>query len=354
MNEPASASTRRIRTLPSLPLRLPDTGHVQQLDQLSRRIIGALQIDGRASWRRIADALNEPVRTVSRRGTTLLDDRTVQVVGLPSHSPTHLLRLKCRPDSVQSVAREVARLPQSVFVYAVSGSAEVVAELMMPFDALAPLLLDELPRIHGVQNHSLTPVLQYFRTVAEWRPDLLTEVETAALEIPGTPAEQYRPDQGLDAADQAIVEALATDGRTPFEAIASLAGVSEATARRRIDLLIQRGIVRIRAVVEPALLGLPVESLLWIRCSPDHAAAIGTALVESPQVRYAAFTMGDHPLLVDVTTRDIGELRDLVTSRVPGVEGVESALLLRAFKRGGVITSAGLDPQQRKVREVSS
>ena len=138
--------------------------------RLSRRIIGALQIDGRASWRRIADALNEPVRTVSRRGTTLLDDRTVQVVGLPSHSPTHLLRLKCRPDSVQSVAREVARLPQSVFVYAVSGSAEVVAELMMPFDALAPLLLDELPRIHGVQNHSLTPVLQYFRTVAEWLP----------------------------------------------------------------------------------------------------------------------------------------------------------------------------------------
>ena len=105
----------------------------------------------------------------------------------------------------------------------------------------------------------------------------------------------------------------------------------------------------------PALLGLPVESLLWIRCSPDHAAAaIGTALVESPQVRYAAFTMGDHPHLVDVTTRDIGELRDLGTSRVPGVEGVESALLLRAFKRGGVITSAGLDPQQRKVREVSS
>lgn len=315
---------------------------MQPLDLLSQRIIGALQIDGRASWRRIADVLDEPVRTVARRGAALLDDRTVQVVGLPSHSPTHLLRLQCRPDGVRSVAREVAAWPHSVFVYALSGSAEVIAELMMPIDALAPLLLDELPALEGVRNHSLTPVLQYFRTVAEWRPGVLTAEEMTALDIPGTPAEQYRPDQSLDAADQAIVEALADDGRTTFEAIASLVGVSEPTARRRIDQLIQRGIVRIRAVVEPGLLGLPVESLLWIRCSPDHARAVGTALAASPQVRYAAFVMGDHPVLADVTTPDIAELRDLITSGIEGVEGVESSLLLQAFKRGGVLTAAGL------------
>lgn len=353
MNEPLDDAPY-IATVRRTSPRLADTGLVQPLDELSQRIIGALQIDGRASWRRIADVIGEPVRTVARRGATLLDDKTVQVVGLPSHSPTHILRLKCSPDSVRAVGQEVADWPQSVFVYALSGSAELIAELMMPFDALAPLLLDRLPSMDGVRNHSLVPVLQYFRTVAEWRPGVLSAEEAAALEIPETPAEQYRPEQVLDTADRAILDALAADGRTPFETIAAQAGVSEPTARRRIDLLIQRGVVRIRAVVEPALLGLPLESLLWIRCSPENAPGIGTALAALPYVRYAAFVMGDHAILADVTTPDLGELRELITSGIPRIEGVESALLLQAFKRGGVATSTGAGGRARVLPEANS
>jgi DNA-binding Lrp family transcriptional regulator len=321
--------------------RLADTDDVLPLDALSLRIIGALQVDGRASWRRIADVLGEPVRTVARRGAALLEDKTVQVVGLPSHSPTHLLRVQCRPENVRAVARELAHWPESVFVYALSRSAEVLAEVMIPVEQLPGLLLDELPRIDGVLDHSLTPVLEYFRTVAEWQPGLLSEDEQQQLQVAGTPAEQYRPGQVLDAADQAILEALANDGRTPIETIAGLAGVSEPTARRRLDQLIAQGVVRIRAVVEPDLIGLPVESLLWIRCAPDQASAIGASLAASPHVRYAAFVMGDHPVVADVTTPDIGELRDLMTSGLADVDGVESALLLQAFKRGGVLTAAG-------------
>jgi DNA-binding Lrp family transcriptional regulator len=41
------------------------------LDELDRRIVGALQIDGRASWRRIAEVLGEPERTIARRGSAL-------------------------------------------------------------------------------------------------------------------------------------------------------------------------------------------------------------------------------------------------------------------------------------------
>ncbi|WP_159061233.1 AsnC family protein, partial [Streptomyces europaeiscabiei] len=42
----------------------PQTGPVT--DSLDRRIISALQIDGRAAWHRIAAALGEPERTVAR------------------------------------------------------------------------------------------------------------------------------------------------------------------------------------------------------------------------------------------------------------------------------------------------
>ncbi|MCV7288625.1 Lrp/AsnC family transcriptional regulator [Mycolicibacterium wolinskyi] len=307
------------------------------LDPLALRITEALQVNGRASWRRIAEVLDEPVRTVARRGAALLEDRTVQVVGLTALAPTHLLRVQCRPDAVQSVARALAARPDTVFVYALAESAEVIAEVTSEFDALPSLLVMELD---GVITHRLTPVLQYFRTVAEWRAGVLTPDEVAALELPDVPPEQTRTGLQVDDVDRAIIDALVADGRTPFETIASLAGFSQATARRRIDQLIQRGFVRIRAVVGPALLGLPVEALLWIRCAPQHAEHIGTTLARSPLVRYAAMVMGEYPVVVDVTAHDTAELRGFLTTGPweGRVESVHSTLLLQTFKRGGVVT----------------
>jgi DNA-binding Lrp family transcriptional regulator len=282
--------------------------------------------------------LDEPVRTVARRGAALLEDGTVQVVGLTALAPTHLLRVQCRPDKVQSVARTLASWPQSVFVYVMAESAEVIAEVTADFDALPALLGTELD---GALTHRLTPALQHFRTVAEWRAGVLTPAQVADLELPYVPQEQTRIGLQVDDVDRAIIDALVADGRTPFESIASLAGFSEATARRRIDQLIQRGVVRIRAVVEPTLLGLPVEALLWIRCAPQHAEHIGTTLARSPRVRYAAMVMGDYPLVVDVTAHDIAELREFLVNGPweSRVESVHATLLVQTFKRGGAVTA---------------
>lgn len=54
--------------------------------------------------------------------------------------------------------------------------------------------------------------------------------------------------------------------------VAALLSCSDATARRRIEQLLARGVLRIRAVVEPAVVGLPVETLVWIRVTRRGAA----------------------------------------------------------------------------------
>ncbi|MER6516812.1 AsnC family protein [Streptomyces sp. NPDC060334] len=52
------------------------------LDELDRRLIHALQIDGRASFSRIASVLGAPERTVARRYHRLRSELVVRVVGL--------------------------------------------------------------------------------------------------------------------------------------------------------------------------------------------------------------------------------------------------------------------------------
>ena len=44
-------------------------------------------------------------------------------------------------------------------------------------------------------------------------------------------------------------------------------------------------------LLEPELLDLPVEALLWVRTSPTKVDEVGEALLSSPMVRYAAAVM---------------------------------------------------------------
>jgi DNA-binding Lrp family transcriptional regulator len=309
------------------------------LDPLDRRIVAALQIDGRASWRRIAAAIGEPERKVARRGLRLLESGDVAVRGLVVRGETVILRMTCRPGSVRDAAVAAARRADCIFSYALAGPVDCVAELQFPPGQLGPLMLDEVPALPGLFSQSVSPVLRYFRTVHEWSPGILDAGEIEALGGPsGTVDEIGLPEVEVGPEERAILGALAEDGRRTHEDLAAVAGVSVATARRRVETLTRDGHVSIRAAVEPALLGLPVEALLWIRTRPDEVEKVGRLLVESPLVRYAAVVMGEHQLLVDVTQPSKAALYEFLTASpwVRHVEAVQSHLVVDAFKRSGV------------------
>ncbi|GHA05632.1 hypothetical protein GCM10010329_30130 [Streptomyces spiroverticillatus] len=311
------------------------------LDDLDRRIVAALQVDGRASWRRIAQALDEPERTVARRGTQLLGSGQVTVAGLVPRGETVIVRLSCRPESVREAAVAVARREDTVFGYALAGPVDCVAEVQCPPEQLSRFMLEEVPGVPGLVSSQVSPVLRYFRTVHDWRPGILGADETAALDRFPSAAEGVGvPDVEIGPEERAILRALAVDGRRTHEELAAVAGVSEATARRRVEALSRSGMVNIRASVEPALLGLPVEAMLWIRTRPDEVEAVGRLLAKSPLVRYAAVVMGEHQLLVDVTHPSREALYEYLTTApwVSRVEAVQSHLVVEAFKRSAMPT----------------
>lgn len=317
------------------------------LDELDSRIVAALQIDGRAPWRKIAATLDEPERTVARRGTRLLEDNLVAVTGLSvsdrvAFSEPAIVSMQCSPGTVRLAAASLARRAESTFTYIMTGPVDCVAEVWCPADQQADLLLDELPGTPGLSRILSDPILRYYRAVHEWQPAILDDDEVAALaadrpmpppKVGGQPPRSTRE-------DRVILRALAENGRMTHEELARLAGVSEATARRRIDMLRAEGRLYFRAVVEPATLGLPVEALLWVRTPPTTVDHVGERLLESPFVRYAAAITGPHQLLVDVTLPTKAALHEFVT-RSPWLEhvsAVETTLLVHALKRSAVLS----------------
>ncbi|MEU8846305.1 Lrp/AsnC family transcriptional regulator [Streptomyces sp. NPDC048564] len=141
----------------------------------------------------------------------------------------------------------------------------------------------------------------------------------------------------LSRADPLLVNALTEDGRCTYDELARVSGVSEATARRRLGALRRAGRVRVRAVIEPVLLGLPVEAVLWVRAVPTAVDSVTAALAGSPHVRYVSFVTGERQLLVLTAFPDEAALHDFVTRSTWLREAVSVdvvSMVLGSLKRG--------------------
>jgi DNA-binding Lrp family transcriptional regulator len=321
------------------------------LDDLDRRIVGALQVDGRAPWRRVAEVLGEPERTVSRRGTVLLDSGVVVVSGWHTPGAASIVSVRSTPQTVKLAASALAHRPDTTFTYTLTGPVDCVTEIRTAPGSLPALIHDDLPGTPGLVAMSTLPVMRYFRTGFQWQPDLITPEQAAALrEIDPPPQSPDHPATPLSRDDRAILRTLATDGRMPYDKVARTVGVSEATARRRVEALRHEGKLTIRAVVEPQHLGLPVEAVLWIKASPGNIDEIGESLAHHSSVRYAAAIMGEYQLLADVIVSSRNTLHEFIT-RSPALlraTAVDTTLVITALKRSGVLAQ-----ELRSAREPS-
>lgn len=316
------------------------------LDDIDRRIVAGLQVDGRASWAKIAAALGEPERTIARRGPELLRNGRVRIRALSNprrfrRTEQFVLKISCTPGTAGIAAAALARRPETLYTYLLTGSADCAAEMSSPVSTFADLLIRDIGGLPGVSTASTYPVLSYFRTMHQWNPGILSADEIrnlggAAFAEAPTDIGQSEP---LGKEDRQILRVLERDGRASFEELSRATGLSVQTAQRRVEKMRRDGSLYIRAVFEPSLLGLPVEALLWVKVPFPDLDRVGIDLVSSRSVRYAAVLAGDYQLLVDAVFSSRAELYTyLKTSEwVKLTQSIEPVLVIDALKRSGTL-----------------
>jgi DNA-binding Lrp family transcriptional regulator len=98
------------------------------LDSTDRRIVAALQVNGRASWTDIAQLTGVSVNTVARRGQQLFAAGLVRVAAVFLGSTNMLItRISCAPGTQLSAAQALAAIPEVRFVALVTGAYDLVA-----------------------------------------------------------------------------------------------------------------------------------------------------------------------------------------------------------------------------------
>ncbi|QKV74608.1 Lrp/AsnC family transcriptional regulator [Amycolatopsis sp. Hca4] len=311
-------------------------------DELDRRLVHALQVNGRAPFSAIADVLGVADRTVARRYARLRSTGAVRVLG--GVDPTALgavlwfLRVRCAPAASLPVAEALARRPDTSWVSISSGGTEITCTVRTESEADSEALLlaklPRTPRVEGVTAHS---VLHAFYGGPDSLVAKLGSLDEAAIERLRPPPVPHRPGPvRLDDGDRRLLAALAADGRTELERLAAVTGWSPTTVRRRMTELRERGVLYLDIDVDGSMFGVGSRTLLWLSVAPAHLEEAGAALAGHQEIAFAAATTGPTNLYASVVCANQRELYRYLTTRVaalPSITHVETAPVIKTVKR---------------------
>lgn len=145
-----------------------------KLDDVDKRIIGALQADGRRPYSRIAADLDVSESVVRYRAQRLEQAGVLQVVGIADplrigFDRMALIGLKVRPGTLKEVCAAVSAIPETSYVAAIAGSFDVLVEVVCRDTAhFTELLTERLHAVDGVADTESFLILEIHKMAYGW------------------------------------------------------------------------------------------------------------------------------------------------------------------------------------------
>jgi Lrp/AsnC family transcriptional regulator for asnA, asnC and gidA len=131
----------------------------------------------------------------------------------------------------------------------------------------------------------------------------------------------------IDGADRAIIGELQVDGRLAYAKLAPRVGLSEAATRQRVNKLVERGIMQVVAVTDPAMVGLRHLAMLGINVDVD-VRDVADKLATIEAVDYLVISAGRYDILAEVFSADQAEFLKVVNDQIRPVTGVRNLEIL--------------------------
>jgi DNA-binding Lrp family transcriptional regulator len=299
-----------------------------QLDEFDRAIIARLEVDARAPYSNLsqvvglsADAVRERIRHLERSGVVqfvvavnpaALGFRKLALVGLRTNG------------RFDAVASELAATREIGFAAAVAGSYDFVAELICHDGSHLLRALEQIRSIPGVEGGQVFPYLY----VSKWT------VDGARAALRAEPLEPGSPVATLDEVDRRLVTELIRDARAPLTTVAARVSVSYSIVRRRVQALLDSGVIDLLTVVNRFAAGTAQKALVGLQ-TVGPAWPILQAAADLAEVQIAVMTTGPIDALLEVVVQDDAHLADLLgrVRAIPGVQSSETHAYLQIFKR---------------------
>ncbi|MEM0980290.1 MAG: Lrp/AsnC family transcriptional regulator [Cyanobacteria bacterium P01_H01_bin.58] len=142
------------------------------------------------------------------------------------------------------------------------------------------------------------------------------------------------PEQHLDELDQRVISLLKENPRIAFSEVANQLAIPKATARYRVQRLLQSGIVNIYAAINPTKLGAANTIIIRLNVEIDRVDAVAETLAEMPEIQFVAIISGQYNVTMDAYYGSNDELVALLSKirQIPGIIHYDSFIVLELLK----------------------
>ena len=143
----------------------------------------------------------------------------------------------------------------------------------------------------------------------------------------------------IDKLDRKILSILSTNARIPFKDVATQCGVSRAAIHRRVQHLMEKGIITGSGFyINPKSLGYSTCTYVGLNLERGSMyKKVVAELQEIPEIIECHFTTGPYTMMIKLYARDNEQLMDLLNNRmqtIPGVVSTETLISLeQSIKR---------------------
>jgi len=140
----------------------------------------------------------------------------------------------------------------------------------------------------------------------------------------------------LDRLDLRIIRSLSQNARKPYSAIANELDVSDATVRKRINRLVEEGIIKqFNLLLDYHRIGRIVKAFIGLRVNANKLMNVVGHLEGNPDVQVLYRTTGNVDLFVEVIFKDMEELKQFLEKElnIDGISYTEVTVVIGPYKR---------------------
>jgi Lrp/AsnC family transcriptional regulator for asnA, asnC and gidA len=300
------------------------------LDELDLRLIAELERDGRQSVSELAGRLRLSWSTIADRLERLQQERVIRFLTLIDplaigHTKQVLVAINAPPSRIDSVARRLAEIREVYHVSIHTGRYDIFASVSLP----------EAVDLWDFVSSSLAPIKDITRAetmvslkVAKFSLSLLAN---RSISAGGSGHLQH----SFDDLDYRLLGQLRASPRSAYTSLAVSVGCSKATARRRIERLIDDQVLQVIAVADPIRLGYRIRANIGLGVRPGMIDKAAAALAASPDTHHVVITTGSFDLLFTTflkTQEDLSRFVREYLGTVPGMVSHEVMVLMKVTK----------------------
>jgi len=261
-------------------------------DEIDLQLANLLQIDPRMPWVQAGEILGISATTAATRWKRLTENGLAWIVVYPNLVThfTALVEIDCQTETLPGVIQELCRNRFIVSVDESTGRRDILVWVITPDMAtMSSVIIDWIGSLDGVYGARTSLVTEVVSGVDAWRVNALTPRQISQANANRVPCQ---PPGRTDAADVALAEALALDGRASGPALAEQLGEPVSTTRRRLARLRATRQIIMHCDLAPELSGQFLECTWLATIAPSNKQRVRQVIQADQSIRHCLYTTG--------------------------------------------------------------